>query len=1201
MEDHTKVKDKEDDEEEHNNLSPSQQRTEYFEKLENWLIEAYGWYSFISIFPYLAASSHIINAPHHQATPNNTTQVHNSATSNSEQTADNRLHQRRVPGQPSPPTAAQFQERQTTGTIYRIPPIWKRFLAEVIDSLLLFVLKPTITYIAVDYFDFIDVEQYYLDIIKSNLKFDYKMLLDLTSGILVLELIHKIFVCMYEVAWLQHGRNGRVGGATPGKSLMGIRVIQCHSIQSVGRPDEELVLVNSGTDLGLLPAIMRSVLKNVVLGFMLPFSFALCFFRFNRTGYDLVCNSGDVQSMFGYSVAEYRDVDHRGWVVIGAPMNQPGKGNIGGAVFRCDIAEDNRCFPIEFDKNGTNYVRPNKIASPGRLPLPEPIDDKSKQWFGATISASMTDGGPIVACAPKYNWFGYIKATKSVDGRRDVVGSCWWTSLSNNSPIEFSPCRNNDTAGHHRQGMCQAGIGAAITKDGKRIFVGSPGSFYWQGQLFTVESNVILPWVPDRNPHTVGQTTFLATKEGPPSEDSSFLGYSVAVGDFLGDGDSGVAVGVPRALDLSGKVLLFTSQLRNHHNISGEQMGAYFGYALAVNDVNGDDLDDLIVSAPFYTQPDLSGVKIETGRVYIFYQKNGFKTENFDVLDGDSNRGQFGLSLASLGDIDLDGYGDFAVGEPYGGQEQRGAVYIYHGTKEGVEQKYSQVIYSENLEQPVRTFGWSLSGGLDLDGNKYPDLVVGAYESNTVAFFRSRPVINMYSTINFISPTISLNNKACVLSDGAAVACSELKVCCVYSGQGSWPQHEFTLHVILDEKKKTNPRLFFLDFENKNSLNWTVQIQKDLMYCRQMKVYVSQYLRDKLTTLDAEVQIEMSKDSNQLSNSWRKRDPKRKLMAVLGPKDIKKRDALIIQKNCGSDNICTPDLSIQVRKNVEKYLLGSKELLNLDVSIRNAGEDAFEATFYLQLPPGIDYVKKENDKGSNEVIVQCSPPKTSNNNTLRCDVGNPLPGGKIVTFKIVLQPITSDGMKPSYDFNMKVNSTNTEQSYTIRDNEINLSVPVWVETSILVEGESRPQKIDFNSVDFVNVDPESLSKLEHGPNMTHNYTIKNNGQSTILNISTALIWTAELFTGGPLVYLLEQPEVSDENKIYCKTANFDYLNINGPRKPRDIRNRYSHLESLTTALFTDPILDYDESRSKRQVSYNPSPQDSGKREPLNGH
>lgn len=46
----------------------------------------------------------------------------------------------------------------------------------------------------------------------------------------------------------------------------------------------------------------------------------------------------------------------------------------------------------------------------------------------------------------------------------------------------------------------------------------------------------------------------MSTKEAPANEDDSYMGYSVAAGDFVGNGDSGTAVGVPRGSGLRGKV-----------------------------------------------------------------------------------------------------------------------------------------------------------------------------------------------------------------------------------------------------------------------------------------------------------------------------------------------------------------------------------------------------------------------------------------------------------------------------------------------------------------------------------------------------------------------------------------------------------------------------------------------------------------------
>ena len=42
---------------------------------------------------------------------------------------------------------------------------------------------------------------------------------------------------------------------------------------------------------------------------------------------------------------------------------------------------------------------------------------------------------------------------------------------------------------------------------------------------------------------------------------------------------------------------------------------------------------------------------------------------------------RFGAAVANLGDLQLDGYEDFAVGAPYDGENKDGAVYIYRGAQ----------------------------------------------------------------------------------------------------------------------------------------------------------------------------------------------------------------------------------------------------------------------------------------------------------------------------------------------------------------------------------------------------------------------------------------------------------------------------------------------------------------------------------------
>jgi len=70
---------------------------------------------------------------------------------------------------------------------------------------------------------------------------------------------------------------------------------------------------------------------------------------------------------------------------------------------------------------------------------------------------------------------------------------------------------------------------------------------------------------------------------------------------------------------------------------------------------------------------------------------------------------------------------DLAVGAPY---EDKGVVYVFHGSARGVLPQYSQRISARELPGVMRAgggaFGASLSPSpADLDDNGYPDLVIG--------------------------------------------------------------------------------------------------------------------------------------------------------------------------------------------------------------------------------------------------------------------------------------------------------------------------------------------------------------------------------------------------------------------------------------------------------------------------------------------
>uniref|UniRef100_T1JAL5 Integrin alpha-2 domain-containing protein n=1 Tax=Strigamia maritima TaxID=126957 RepID=T1JAL5_STRMM len=120
----------------------------------------------------------------------------------------------------------------------------------------------------------------------------------------------------------------------------------------------------------------------------------LCFFvlltvlvgAFNVDLNSVVIHERTDAAMFGFAVAQHREKG-TSWLLVGAPKANTRQPNVtqGGAVFKCSIEVPNDCQEIMFDRTGSNYD--NKYGQ---------IDNKSGQWFGATIHSSGINGIVVV-------------------------------------------------------------------------------------------------------------------------------------------------------------------------------------------------------------------------------------------------------------------------------------------------------------------------------------------------------------------------------------------------------------------------------------------------------------------------------------------------------------------------------------------------------------------------------------------------------------------------------------------------------------------------------------------------------------------------------------------------------------------------------------------------------------------------------------
>ncbi|NXM61604.1 ITA2B protein, partial [Illadopsis cleaveri] len=188
--------------------------------------------------------------------------------------------------------------------------------------------------------------------------------------------------------------------------------------------------------------------------------------------------------------------------------------------------------------------------------------------------------------------------------------------------------------------------------------------------------------------------------------------------------------------------------------------------------------DDLLVGAPLYMARRSDGQRSELGRLYLYLGRGQQRLAGPpQTLTGTHPYGRFAAAIASLGDLDKDGFGgnsaagwgggcfpDVAVGAPQGGDSGSGQVFIFRGQSEGLAPLPTQRLNSP-LPGPA-AFGFALRGATDLDGNGYADLLVGAYGADKVAVYQGLPVVVAQTQLR-VPDGLNPETLDCVLPDSS--------------------------------------------------------------------------------------------------------------------------------------------------------------------------------------------------------------------------------------------------------------------------------------------------------------------------------------------------------------------------------------------------------------------------------------------------
>ena len=241
-------------------------------------------------------------------------------------------------------------------------------------------------------------------------------------------------------------------------------------------------------------------------------------------------------------------------------------------------------------------------------------------------------------------------------------------------------------------------------------------------------------------------------------------GYSVSsAGDINGDGVDDLIIGAYGADpngDHCGRTYVVFGQKQLNSPIQLSEIAASkAGFVIdgeaeydlsgisvsSAGDVNGDDLADLVIGAPY---ADPNG-KMEAGSSYVVFGRKG-NYSSIQLSDVASGAGGFvihgksasdysGYSVSSAGDVNGDGFDDLIIGA-YGADPNEirdaGRSYIVFGKKgNNVAVQLSDIAagtggFVINGQSAYDYSGRSVSSAGDFNGDGFADLIIGAYGSD---------------------------------------------------------------------------------------------------------------------------------------------------------------------------------------------------------------------------------------------------------------------------------------------------------------------------------------------------------------------------------------------------------------------------------------------------------------------------------------
>ncbi|XP_070564866.1 integrin alpha-6-like [Ptychodera flava] len=836
----------------------------------------------------------------------------------------------------------------------------------------------------------------------------------------------------------------------------------------------------------------------------------------------------DNESYFGFSIAQHQytrsDGEVENLLLVGAPKLQTNQVDVkqGGGVFRCPISTyTDDCTLIDIDPEGNLEG-----------------ENKTDQWFGVTVRSQGKDG-KILACAHRYKQvsdtyrYGYGRCFQMV---MDETSNTFKLDDSLTNGGIWTLCEGR-TGGNEGYGYCQSGTDSDFSRDGKDIIVGTPGSMDWRGVAFVTDITGDLQADPTifKSPETADDSTVLKF---------SYLGIAVSSGNFNGS-DTWYVAGAP-GHNASGAVVLFAKGQGNlvpQQTIYSEQLASSFGYDVEVVDLNDDGYDDLVVGAPLYYERQ-AGIG---GRVYV-YMNDGMGTlieKDRRVISGMTDS-MFGMTVRSVGDLDIDGYNDIAIGAPYENDGQ-GAIYIFQGGPNGLRDTYSQKITPEKFPNGdmMKTFGYSIDGGMDLDNNGYPDIAVGLYQSSKVVLFRTRPVLTIGYKLSAVPMRLDNENKNCT-HKGKDYVCFKVHVCLHYTTTSTSFRDKITADYTLTlEKPRTSlglkSRVFFGHggtdvFTNDKKLN-----RPDSEKCDVVEVFVNDGVEDFLNPIEVALSYSIPEEER-IPASPGEGIPSMSNFPILNMTTMPSPILVDFVKDCGPDNKCLSDLSVKAEYDLPgdppTLSVGSPGELVVTVTVRNDGESAYMSKYTMFKPESLEYINYDDIALPDGVVFSCDDDK-DNKTVITCEIGNPLPANAEIQFILRFDPSAVKGAELGLTMDMFVETSSTETNP--ENDRISIYAKVEVVTDLNLFGQSDPSSVPYSGV----VRGESAMEYEDqiGNEVVHTYYVQNKGPGDVEMAFVTFHWPYEVANGKWLLYMTDYPRVIGEGSCSIDAYRVNFLQV----------------------------------------------------------